>query len=108
MFFMIPVIGLNLLGIRSEIIYLILLNDKGEEINLKYLQELLKLQDSKGLHLANKLKQAHIFFGNQKKKVRLATRLLSKSVADALLCCKDTLKLPEFSQCSATVTLTRL
>lgn len=41
-------------------------------------------------------------------KVKLATQLLSNSVADALLFCKDNLKFKEFSHCEATVHFIRI
>lgn len=82
--------------------YKILIDQDGNEIDFKYLELLLKLQENKGLHLANKVRQAHIFFSNQKMKVRLATQLLSKSVSDALIYCKEKLKLSEFDNCVAT------
>lgn len=66
-----------------------LIDHGGDVINFKYLSLLLKLQTEKGLHLANKLKQAHILFGKQKMKVRLAVQLLSRSVADALSFCEE-------------------
>lgn len=78
-----------------------ILIDKGDnQIKFKFLSLLLDLQTEKGLHLANKLKQAHIFFSKQKMKVRLATQLFSKSVADALMFCKD--NVDDFKDCTAT------
>lgn len=66
-----------------------LIDKDGNIINFKYLSLLLDIQTEKGLHLANKLRQAHIMFTKQKMKVRLAVQLLSKSVADALSFCED-------------------
>lgn len=66
-----------------------LIDKDGNMINFKYLSLLLEIQSEKGLHLANKLKQAHILFSKQKMKVRLAVQLLSKSVADALSFCEE-------------------
>jgi len=41
-------------------------------------------------------------------KVKLASQLLSNSVADALLFCKDNLKLKDFEGCEATINFIRL
>lgn len=61
------------------------------------------MQESEGLHLGNKLRQAHLNFVKQKMKVRLAVQTLSQSVADALDYCRDQLSLPDFKDCSGTV-----
>lgn len=76
-----------------------------EKLNLiTYIRLLYEIQQQKGLHLANKLNQAHVYFSKQKMKVRLATQLLSRSVvADALQYCKDNLKMEIFRDCSATI-----
>lgn len=55
------------------------------------------------MHLGNKLRSAHIEFRKQKMKVRFATQLFSKSVAQALEVCKKHLHLPQFQDCSATI-----
>ena len=68
----------------------------GNIISWKYVTELQKLQESEGLHLANKLKMAHIKWQQQKMKVNLAAQVLSSSVADAIEYCAFTLKLPQF------------
>ncbi|CAB3989249.1 Hypothetical predicted protein [Paramuricea clavata] len=61
------------------------LKDKdGNAIKWQFLEELHKLQESEGLHLANKLRSAHIKWKPQKMKVNLAAQALSSSVADAL------------------------
>jgi len=41
-------------------------------------------------------------------KVKLATQLLSNSVADALQFCKDNLQLTEFKDCEATIHFIRI
>lgn len=74
-----------------------------EIIDFKYVESLNMLQENEGLHLANKLRGEHIRFFKQKMKVKLASQLLSRSVAEALLFCKDVLKLKEFEGCEATV-----
>lgn len=74
------------------------------EINFEYVQNLCFLQEKEGCHLANKLRKQHIFYFKQKMKVKLATQLLSQSVADALRFCKDKLKIDKFHKAGATIT----
>lgn len=81
----------------------LLLNSNNEQINFKFIKELLTLQENEGFHLGNKLKKNHVFFFRQKMKVKLATQLLSKSVADTLSFCQNTLKLEAFQNCNATI-----
>lgn len=75
----------------------------GRKIDFLFLERLLALQEKEGLHLANKLSKAHIYFQKQNMKVRLATQLFSSSVADALEHCRTTLKMQEFEGCEGTV-----
>ena len=58
--------------------------------------ELQKIQESEGLHLANKLKLKHIRWQQQKMKVNLAAQALSSSVADAIQYSSSQLNLPQF------------
>jgi len=67
----------------------IFLDYKDRIINFQYLQKLCCLQEEEGCYLANKLRKQHIFYFKQKMKVKLATQLLSQSVADALKFFKD-------------------
>ena len=65
-----------------------ILKDKhGNVINWIYLIRLQELQESEGLHLANKLCGAHTDWKPQKMKVNLAAQTLSSSFADALEYC---------------------
>lgn len=80
-----------------------LIDKNGMIIDFDYIKMLFILQEQEGCHLANKLRKQHIFFFKQKMKVKLATQLLSQSVADALKFCKDNLNLKEFSGVDATV-----
>ncbi|CAI6345174.1 unnamed protein product [Macrosiphum euphorbiae] len=73
------------------------------EIKFEYVRQLCYLQEKEGCHLANKLRKQHLLYFKQKMKVKLATQLLSQSVADALTFCKDSLKLKEFSNAGATI-----
>ncbi|CAB3987619.1 DNA transposase THAP9, partial [Paramuricea clavata] len=61
----------------------------GNVIKWQFVEELHKLQESWGLHLANKLRSAHIKWKPQKMKVNLAAQALCSSVADALEYCED-------------------
>lgn len=79
------------------------IDSSNEIIDFKYVELLNDLQETEGLHLANKLRRKHIMFFKQKMKVKLATQLLSRSVAEALLYCKDELKLQQFAGCEATI-----
>lgn len=53
-------------------------------IDFKYIELLLILQENEKGHLANKLKKVHVFYFKNKMKVKLATQLLSSSIAKAL------------------------
>jgi len=79
------------------------LDGDGNIIDFNFIQQLFTLQETEGCHLANKLRKNHIFFFKHKMKVKLATQLLSQSVADALKFCNYTLKLKEFSEVDGTV-----
>ncbi|CAB4041035.1 THAP domain-containing 9, partial, partial [Paramuricea clavata] len=86
-----------------------ILKDKdGKVIRWQFLVQLQELQESEGLHLANKLRSAHIKWKPQKMKVNLAAQALSSSVADALEYCEGKLKLPQFQGCGPTVKFIRV
>lgn len=73
--------------------------DKNDNlIKWDYLVQLNILQDNEGLHLGNKLSKRHIAFQNQIMKVKLATQLLSRSVATALKICREDMHLHNFEQ----------
>lgn len=78
-------------------------DSENSEIKFEYVRQLCYLQEKEGCHLANKLRKQHLLYFKQKMKVKLATQLLSQSVADALTFCKDSLKLKEFSNAGATI-----
>jgi hypothetical protein len=71
-------------------------------IDFSYVEQLNELQESEGLHIANNLRRRHIQFFKQKMKVKLATQLLSRSVAEALLFCRDQLRIRNFENCGPT------
>lgn len=52
-------------------------------VSWKYVEDLHSLQESEGLHVANKLRKAHIAWRDQTMKVKLAAQTLSESVATA-------------------------
>lgn len=81
----------------------------GGEIKWNYIFELVKLQEHEGLHCGNKVRKVHAKFKSQKMKVKLATQVFSRSVADALEflmieLCED---YPEFLGCDATIKFIR-
>lgn len=57
-------------------------------VSWQFIENLFKLQDSEGLHLANKLTKGHINWQDQKMKVKLAAQTLSESVAKAIEFCR--------------------
>ncbi|RVE41326.1 hypothetical protein evm_014021 [Chilo suppressalis] len=78
-------------------------DEDGKKIRWQLLINLNKLQMNEGLTFANKLTPRHLHFRNQIMKVKLATQLLSMSVAKALLLCDQVLKSSQFLDSSATV-----
>lgn len=80
-----------------------LIDINSQKIQWSHILTLHKLQESEGMHLGNKLRSAHVNYFKQKMKVRLATQIFSKSVADSLLFCKDNLMLKEFELCNGTI-----
>lgn len=93
----------NTLGEKKSIV-----DDEDNMVDWKYVCALEKLQESEGLHIANKLKSSHINFFTQKMKVSLAAQLLSNSVADAIEFCNKDLKFSEFAESDATVKFIRV
>ncbi|KAB0795977.1 hypothetical protein PPYR_10038 [Photinus pyralis] len=81
-------------------------NPDGDLVRWVYVKELYKLQEAEGLHVANKLKRAHMEWYRQKMKVHLAAQTLSRSVADAIEYL-NTRHLEEFKGSEATVDFIR-
>lgn len=79
----------------------VFIDDNKNLVKWSNLVKLNKLQEKEHLHLAIKLR--HTFFQNQKMKVRLATQLMSDSVASALDFCSQ-LKHPDFTDVNDTST----
>lgn len=88
----------NTLADKKEI-----LNHNKEKISWDYLHKLHNLQQNEGVHLANKLRGAHIDHKKQIMKVRLAAQTFSNSVAEALLFCKNNLETEDFIHSGATI-----
>lgn len=63
---------------------LVMLDEDNNLIEWKYIENLNTLQYKEGLHLANKIRNRHIHFEENKMSVRLAVQVLSESVAHAL------------------------
>lgn len=83
------------------------LDENEEEINWNLICELNKLQENEGLHIANKLTRRHIMFRNNIMKVKLASQVLSNSVATALNFCREDAKLYTFKNSKATETFVK-
>lgn len=92
----------NTLGDKS-----VLINGEGKFVSWEYIKLLVELQENEGLHLANKIRSAHINYKKQIMKVKLAAQLFSESVADALDFCNKDLSLKQFNGCDATVEFIR-
>lgn len=78
----------------------VFININNDEINWKYVKGLQEIQEIEGLRTGNKLTNRHINFRNQIMKVKLASQLLSNSVAQSLHLAKD--YSPEFLKCEPT------
>lgn len=80
----------------------ILTDDNNNIINWSYFIKLVQLQQKEGLHLGTKLRRRHIFWEQEKMKVMLAAQTFSKSVANAMIFCRETLNNPDFLESAAT------
>lgn len=79
-----------------------LTDSDGRVISWIFFEKLLQLQEIEGMNLGNKIKKQHVWFKNQKMKVKLAAQLLSRSVADALKYCKAK-NILGFEDCDGTI-----
>ncbi|CAG9136584.1 unnamed protein product [Plutella xylostella] len=75
---------------------------EGNSIQWSHIESLHKLQEDEKFHAANKLRAEHLSFKKNIMKVKLATQIFRRSVAIALLFCKNTLKLKQFDQIEGT------
>ena len=82
------------------------LEDSDQRICWQYFVDLSNLQDSIGLHFANKLNSQHLNWRKQKMKVKLAAQTLSRSVSDALEYLRQS-GTEGFQQCEATIEFVR-
>lgn len=64
------------------------INQDGKVVSWAHIEALHDLQDKEGVHLANKLRRAHIEWQRQPMKVRLAAQVMSLSVATAIAECR--------------------
>ncbi|KAG6443087.1 hypothetical protein O3G_MSEX002641 [Manduca sexta] len=81
----------------------ILYDEDGQLIKWQLLVNLTRLQQSRRLNFANKVTPRYIDFRNQVLKAKLATQLLSKSVANALILYDKELKFSQFRNSVGTV-----
>lgn len=81
----------------------IFFDDEGREVKWQFLVNLVNLQNNEKLTFANKLTPRHLEFRNQIMKVKLATQLLSMSVAKSLTLCEQILTPGRFTNTGATV-----
>lgn len=79
-----------------------LLDDNDDEIKWEYLNNLVTLQETEGLHCGTKIRRRHIDFKREKIKVNLAVQVLSRSTSDALSFLEDALELPNFQDANGT------
>ena len=78
-------------------------DSSGNVISWQYISDLFKLQEDEGLKLANKLSRAHVVeWQKRTMKVKLATQVLSRSVAMSLEFLKD-IKVQGFQGSEATI-----
>jgi hypothetical protein len=88
--------------------WLYFVNEDGKNICWQFFDDLVSLQEEKGLHLANKIRRRHINFQGEKMKVKLAVQTFSSGVADAFeYCCKD-LQLQNFEDADETISFCRI
>ena len=85
----------------------VLVDPDGKRIEWEFIKKLEEVQKTEGMRAGNKLKKDHIHWHRQKMKVNLATQTLSRSVADAIDFCRDSLKYPEFQGSEATTKFIR-
>jgi hypothetical protein len=83
-------------------------DDEGNIIKWKHIEDLQKLQEYEGLKLANKLSSNHLQYEKHKMNVRLAAQTLSSSVANAIEFLDSSLKIPEFCDSKGTVKFIRV
>ena len=73
-----------------------------EYVEWKYIEKLNEIQTIKKLHLANKLRNSHVYFKGQEMKTKLALQTFSRSVSVSLGFLRENMKIPEFQNCEGT------
>lgn len=81
------------------------LDQDENKVDWEFLIKLNDPQEKQGMHVANKLTRKHLKFRNSIMKVKLASQLLSRSVAVALKFCREVLKLNDFKDSEGTENL---
>lgn len=81
----------------------LIIDDCGKEIRWQLLSNLKKLQNNEVLNFAKKISPPYIHFRNEVMKVKLATKDLSTSVANALNLCNSILKSSLFVNTEGTI-----
>ena len=85
-----------------------LIDIDGGLIKWSYLRFLYELQSKETFHISNRITRDHIYYENQKMKVRLAVQIFSERTADAIDYCRNVLKLPQFAESEPTTKFLRL
>ena len=86
----------------------VLYNSDRAAICWKYVCLLEQVQKEKGVHLANKLRERHIYWRPQVQKVNVCVQTISNSVATAIDFCRENLEMVEFKGSEATTEFLRL
>jgi len=84
----------------------VIYNCNNEKIDWAYIEKLVMLQESEGLHAGNKLKKKHLEWKQCPMKVNIAAQTLSSSVADAIDFCRG-LKINGFENSKPTTEFIR-
>lgn len=82
--------------------YRILQNKKNEEIRYDFVEKLIHVQETYGLHANTKVRLRHLNWRNEKMKVCLAVQVFSNRVSKGIQYLRECIKLPEFANCEAT------
>lgn len=67
----------------------VIYNPDGKKIDWSFIEKLVTLQETEGLHAGNKLRKSHLEWRERPMKVNIAAQTLSASVADAIDFCRS-------------------
>ncbi|KAG6439035.1 hypothetical protein O3G_MSEX000428, partial [Manduca sexta] len=81
----------------------LIFDESGKRIRWQLLINLVKFQKNVGLNFANKISVRHIHFRNEVMKVKLATQIMSMSVANALRLCNEVVTSSLFKDTEGTI-----